>query len=101
MVPYAVPYGHEDDSITVTNRCQELLAAAKNNPAGLRFAELQRLCECVGMTLDRTKGSHFIYHHENPSFSLSIQETRDGKAKPYQVRELLALIEKHNLDTEE
>lgn len=62
---------------------------------------MQRLCECFGMTLDRTKGSHFIYHHENPSFSLSIQKTRDGKAKPYQVRQLLSLAEAHGLEVEE
>jgi hypothetical protein len=31
----------------------------------------------------------------------SIQETRDGRAKPYQVGQLSALVEEHSLDTEE
>lgn len=78
----------------------KLLEKARGNPAGLRFAELQKLCEHAGMALDRSKGSHFIYHHKDPAFSLSIQQTKDGKAKPYQVRQLLAMIEKYDLDKE-
>lgn len=96
-----VPYEYEDDTGVVTKQCLKLFEEAKSSATGLRFSELQKLCECAGMTLDRTKGSHFIYHHKNPSFSLSIQETREGKAKPYQVRQLLALIEEHGLDTED
>jgi predicted RNA binding protein YcfA (HicA-like mRNA interferase family) len=78
----------------------KLLSKAKNNPAGLRFTELRNLCEEVGMVLDRTKGSHFIYKHSNPSITLPIQD-KDGKAKAYQVRELLGFIEKYDLTEKE
>jgi predicted RNA binding protein YcfA (HicA-like mRNA interferase family) len=73
---------------------QKLLARAVASPAGLRFGELQRFCELAGMELVRKKGSHYIYRcSEPPHRLLSIQEGRDGKAKPYQVRQLLDIIE--------
>jgi hypothetical protein len=50
------------------------------------------------MKRDRVRGSHFILKMENPSFLISIQKMKDGKAKPYQVRELLDFIEDNNLD---
>lgn len=45
------------------------------------------------MKLDRVKGSHFIFRREAPSYLISIQEMPDGKAKPYQVRQVLNYIE--------
>jgi len=59
------------------------------------------LCECVGMKCDRIAGSHFIFIKEDPFFLLSIQKMKDGKAKPYQVRQLIDFIEDNNLDIEE
>jgi len=50
------------------------------------------------MLCDRVKGSHFIYRLEAPFFLISIQKTKDGKAKPYQVRQLLDFIEDNNLN---
>jgi hypothetical protein len=82
-------------------RCYELFEKAKANPNGLRFVELKSLCGCVGMRCDRVRGSHFILKMENPSFLISIQKMKDGKAKPYQVRELLDFIEDNNLDIKE
>jgi len=83
----------------LTHRCLELLDKARNNPTGLRFSELGRLCRCIGMILDRAAGSHLIYKLERPFFLLSIQRTRDGKAKPYQVRQLIDFIEENGLDS--
>jgi len=50
------------------------------------------------MIFDRTKGSHFIYLLDDPFFLISIQRMKDGKAKPYQVRQLLDFIENNNLN---
>jgi hypothetical protein len=79
-------------------RCQKLFEKAKANPCGLSFSQLQRLCACICMILDRKKGSHFIYKLGEPFFILSIQKTKDGKAKAYQVRQLLNFIEENDLD---
>jgi len=78
--------------------CFELFEEVKNNPKGLRFAELILLCKCIGMRRDRVKGSHFIYKMDEPFFLLSIQRMKDGKAKAYQVRQLVDFIEENNLD---
>lgn len=85
----------------MNKRCYELYEKAKSNPKGLRFVELKSLCECIEMKCDRVRGSHFILKMENPSFLISIQKMKDGKAKPYQVRELLDFIEDNNLDIKE
>jgi hypothetical protein len=50
------------------------------------------------MSLDRKSGSHIIYKLEDPFLLLSIQKTNDGKAKSYQVRQLLDFIEDNDLD---
>ncbi len=49
------------------------------------------------MHLDRVKGSHHIYKRGDPFRLISIQKMPDGKAKSYQVRQLLDFIEEHNL----
>lgn len=85
----------------MTKKCLELFEKAKNNPKGLRFSELQKLCECAGMSLNRSKGSHFIYRINNPLKILPIQKMQDGKAIPYQVKQLLDFIEDNNLNEEE
>ena len=52
------------------------------------------------MKLDRIKGSHHIFRLEDPFFLISIQKLKDGKAKPYQVRQVLDLIEEYHLGEE-
>jgi len=82
----------------LNQKCIELLKKAKNNPKGLRFAELRRLCGCIRMLEDRKAGSHFIYKLDYPFYLLSIQKTKDGKAKASQVRQLIDFIEENDLD---
>jgi len=78
-------------------KTRELFEKAKRNPKGLRFSELQRLCKGIGMMHARTKGSHLIYTMEGLPLPISIQKTKDGKAKPFQVRQVLAFIEENDL----
>lgn len=72
-------------------KCDEILAKAVRNPAGLRFGELCQLAECVGFEFSRQRGSHRIYRHPGLRRTLSFQDSR-GQAKPYQVRQLLTII---------
>jgi len=48
--------------------------------------------------LDRTRGSHHIYIHPDIAELLSIQPRKDGKAKPYQLRQFLKLLEEYSLN---
>jgi hypothetical protein len=74
-------------------KCDKIHSAAKENPAGVRFAEAQRLAECFGCILARSEGSHFIYTHGKLARPLPLQRDKNGMAKAYQVRQLLAAIE--------
>ena len=71
---------------------KKLLSSAKN----VKFSEATALAEAVGFKEDRMKGSHHIFVHPGITQLLNLQEVK-GEAKPYQVRQLVKLIEKHNL----
>lgn len=75
---------------------KKLLAKALNAPQNVRFSELCALAEAFGYKLDRVRGSHHIFAHERASRPLNIQNVK-GKAKPYQVRQLLRDVEEFRL----
>ena len=71
---------------------EKVLSGSKN----VQFNEMVSLVEAFGFHLSRVRGSHFIFVHPQISELVNLQE-RDGKAKPYQVREFLQLVEEYNL----
>ena len=78
------------------SRCSDLLERAKQNPDGLRFAELCKLAECHGWVFAREKGSHRLYKRPAAPRPMNFQEGENGTAKTYQVRQLLAWIEENS-----
>ena len=74
----------------------KLIEKARNNPAGVRFRELCLLAEHVGFIRRGGKGSHVVYEKEGVLEILTFQD-RKGRAKTYQVKQLLAAIEKYRL----
>jgi predicted RNA binding protein YcfA (HicA-like mRNA interferase family) len=56
--------------------------------------------EAFGFRLDRTSGSHHIFVHSEIAELVNLQNHR-GKAKPYQVRQFLDLVEQHDLQMED
>ncbi len=67
----------------------------------VRFADLIRLVRALGFVLDRTRGSHQIWiHTRHRDAVLNLQPDR-GQAKPYQVKQLLKLVEEYNLRLDE
>lgn len=73
-------------------RCRELLDRARNHPGGLRFRELLRLAACHGFEPTRHRGSHVVLSAERAPRPLVVQEVK-GRAKAYQVRQLLQVID--------
>ncbi|MEW5798662.1 MAG: type II toxin-antitoxin system HicA family toxin [Bacteroidota bacterium] len=71
---------------------QKILAGSSN----IRFAEFQSLVEAFNFRLDRVSGSHHIYIHSKVEELVNIQNVK-GKAKPYQIKQFLSLVEKYNL----
>ncbi len=78
---------------------QKLLAKALVGSRNLRFTEVVALAKAFGYRLARTKGSHHIFVHPKIKELINLQEV-GGKAKPYQVRQLLDIVERYNLPLE-
>lgn len=67
----------------------------RKNPANVRFSDLVRVCDHYFGDARQTGGSHRIYKtpwQGDPR--VNIQESGDGKAKIYQVRQVLAAIDR-------
>ena len=75
---------------------QKLLSGTKN----VRFTEAIAMAEAFGFQLDRVNGSHHIFVHKKIDELLNLQNAK-GKAKPYQLKQLLRLIETHHLKIKE
>ncbi|PHV61598.1 type II toxin-antitoxin system HicA family toxin [Cyanobacterium aponinum UTEX 3221] len=72
------------------SRKQKLLDKAKNNPKGLSFDEFETLLNLYDWIFDHQTGSHRIWYSSKKA-RLSIQPTKNGKAKAYQVKQFLNL----------
>ena len=58
------------------------------------------LVKGFGFNLSRTDGSHHIFVRPGIPELINLQNLK-GQAKPYQIRQFLKLIEKHNLKLKE
>lgn len=76
---------------------RKTLAKARNNPADVRFSDLLGLVVALGWQPARTTGSHRIFRHPDDAEQLNLQPRPDGKAKPYQVRQVLDEIDRQAL----
>ena len=75
---------------------RKLLSKALASPRNLRFDEITLLAGAFGFRLARVSGSHHIFVHPDVPELVNLQEV-GGKAKPYQVSQLLKLVERYNL----
>jgi len=63
----------------------------------MRWLRWRRL---FGFHLSRVKGSHHIFVHPQVRELVNLQNV-DGRAKPYQIRQFLRLVERYNLTMED
>ena len=75
---------------------QKLLSGSKN----IRFSEAVTCAKAFGFQLSRITGDHHIYIHPEVPELLNLQDV-GGKAKAYQVKQLLQIIERYNLQLED
>jgi len=75
---------------------EKILSGSKN----IRFVEATALAEAFGFRLDRINGSHHIYVHPDIPELVNLQDVK-GKVKSYQLKQLLNIIEQHNLQMED
>jgi predicted RNA binding protein YcfA (HicA-like mRNA interferase family) len=76
---------------------RKLLRKVSSGSKNIRFGELTALAEAFGFRLARISGSHYLYEHPAITELLNLQNVK-GKAKPYQVRQFLELVEQYNLE---
>ena len=75
------------------SRIEEILAAMRQNPKGIRFADLCRVCDFFFGQPRQRGTSHRVYKTPWPGDPrVNIQNAR-GMAKAYQVRQVLKAIE--------
>jgi predicted RNA binding protein YcfA (HicA-like mRNA interferase family) len=74
---------------------QKLLTGSKN----IRFSDVQIVVEAFGFRLARTSGSHHIYVHPDVPVLINLQDV-NGKAKPYQIKQFLEVVERYDLELE-
>jgi predicted RNA binding protein YcfA (HicA-like mRNA interferase family) len=82
------------------NRRRLLRRLSQGSLNNVRFSDLVDLAEGLGFRLARTKGSHHIFAHLSIPEMVNLQNA-NGEAKPYQIRQLLRLVERYNLMLED
>jgi hypothetical protein len=71
-----------------------ILAQMRNNPGGIRFADLCKVCDHYFGQARQTSGSHRVYKTPwSGDPRVNIQNNK-GKAKAYQVRQIRKAIER-------
>jgi predicted RNA binding protein YcfA (HicA-like mRNA interferase family) len=71
---------------------EKILGGSRN----VRFEDFVALIEAFDFQLARVNGSHHIFTHPEVEELVNVQKVR-GKAKPYQVRQFLQLVEEYDL----
>lgn len=76
-------------------RIEKLLSAIRENPKNIRFSDLAKICEHYFGEPRQQGTSHKIYKmpwEGDPR--VNIQKGKNGEAKTYQVKQVIAAIEK-------
>jgi predicted RNA binding protein YcfA (HicA-like mRNA interferase family) len=72
---------------------------ASGSVQNVAFSDAERLAVALGFRLARTEGGHHVFVHPEIPELLNLQNA-GGDAKPYQLRQLLKLVERYNLTLE-
>jgi len=75
---------------------RQLIKELKRNQKNVRFSKLCKIAEAFDFRFRGGKGSHRIYVREGVEGMLNSKNV-GGKAKPYQVKQRIKIIEKYNL----
>jgi hypothetical protein len=81
-------------------RPRNLLKRIVVSPHNVRFRDLLTLAKALGFRVARIEGSHHILTHPGLPELLNLQDVK-GQAKPYQIRQLLQLVERYDLHVED
>jgi hypothetical protein len=77
-----------------------LLRLSSGAITNVDFSDAQLLLQALGFEEVRVTGSHHVYVRVDIPEQLNLQDRR-GQAKPYQLRQLIALVKRYDLTIEE
>ena len=72
----------------------KILDQMKANPIGVRFSDLRKVCEHYFGAPRQSGSSHCVFKTPWPGDPRVNIQNHKGKAKPYQVKQVLLAIEK-------
>ncbi len=72
---------------------EKIIEQMRTQPAGVRFADLKKVCDAWFGKPRQTGSSHAAYKTPWPGDPRVNIQNAKGKAKPYQVRQILWAIE--------
>ncbi|NJM74765.1 MAG: toxin HicA [Acaryochloridaceae cyanobacterium RU_4_10] len=72
----------------------KILASMENNPNGIRFSDLCKVCDRYFGEPRQSGGSHRFYRTPWDGEPYVNIQSKKGMAKPYQVKQVLAAIKK-------
>lgn len=73
---------------------QKIVAAMENNPQGVKFSDLCKVCEHYFGKPRQTGGSHQVYRTPWQGEPYVNIQSKKGRGKPYQVKQVMAAIRK-------
>ena len=79
-------------------KMEDMLSQMKRNPKGIRYNDLCKVCDYYFGKARQTRSSHRIYKtpwQGDPRINI---QNHKGKAKAYQVKQVLMAIEKLEVD---
>lgn len=72
----------------------KLLAAIRNNPKDVRFADACKVAGWLGFVGKGGSGDHRVFQRPGERIALNFQN-RKGKIKPYQAWQLIEMMDKY------
>jgi hypothetical protein len=73
----------------------KLLAAIRNNPKDVRFADACKVAGWLGFGSKGGKGAHWAFGRPGERTILNFQSHKGGKIPPYQARQLIEMMDKY------
>jgi len=74
------------------SKCEKLLESLKQSPNNATFAQIKKLLEQEGFTLERITGSHHVFRKEATIFVVPVHK---NKVKTVYVRRVVEIIESY------
>jgi len=73
---------------------EKLLARMRNNPKGMRYGDVYKVCEAFFGAPRQSGSSHAVFKTPWPGDPRVNLQNSHGQAKPYQVRQALLAIDR-------